>query len=57
MSNIYYWEKLTFSKLVGKVNFSEKNWKKTLDLTSKKVHGILEETFILALLSSAVFCQ
>ena len=22
MSNIYYWEKLTFSKLVGKVNFS-----------------------------------
>ena len=57
MSNIYYWEKLTFSKLVGKINFSEKNWKKALDLTSKKVHGILEETFILALLSSAVFCQ
>ena len=24
MSNIYYWEKLTFSKLVGKVNFSER---------------------------------
>ena len=23
MLNIYYWEKLTFSKLVGKVNFSE----------------------------------
>ena len=23
MSNIYYLEKLTFSKLVGKVNFSE----------------------------------
>ena len=22
MSNIYYWEKLTFSKLVGEVNFS-----------------------------------
>ena len=22
MSNIYYWEKLTFSKLVGKVNFT-----------------------------------
>ena len=21
--NIYYWEKLTFSKLFGKVNFSE----------------------------------
>ena len=24
MSNIYYWEKMTFSKLVGKVNFSER---------------------------------
>ena len=24
MSNIYYWEKLTFSKLVRKVNFSER---------------------------------
>ena len=24
MPNIYYWEKLTFSKLVGKVNFSER---------------------------------
>ena len=24
--NIYYWEKLTFSKLVGKVNFSERKF-------------------------------
>ena len=24
MSKIYYWEKLIFSKLVGKVNFSDK---------------------------------
>ena len=24
MSNIYYWQKLTFSKLVGKVNLSER---------------------------------
>ena len=23
MSNIYYWQKLTFSELTGKVNFSE----------------------------------
>ena len=23
MAHIYYWEKLTFSKLVGEVNFSE----------------------------------
>ena len=26
MSNIYYWEKLTFSKLVGKVNFPERKF-------------------------------
>ena len=26
MSNIYCWEKLTFSKLVGKVNFSERKF-------------------------------
>ena len=26
MSNIYYWEKLTFSKIVGKVNFSERKF-------------------------------
>ena len=26
MSNIYYWEKLTFSKLVGNVNFSERKF-------------------------------
>ena len=26
MSNIYYWQKLTFSKLFGKVNFSERKF-------------------------------
>ena len=26
MSDIYYWEKLTFSKLVGKVNFFERKF-------------------------------
>ena len=26
MSNIYYWEKLMFSKLVGKVNFSKRKF-------------------------------
>ena len=26
MSNIYYWEKQTFSKLSGKVNFSERKF-------------------------------
>ena len=26
MSNIYYWEKLTFSKLVGKVNLLERKF-------------------------------
>ena len=26
MSNIYYWEKLTFSKLAGKEHFSKRNF-------------------------------
>ena len=26
MSDIYYWEKMTFSKLVGKVNFLERKF-------------------------------
>ena len=26
MSNIYYWEKLTSSKLIGKVNFLERKF-------------------------------
>ena len=52
MSNIYYWEKLTFSKL----RFSRKeNLKKCTTLKSKKVQGIFGGTFILALSSSAVF--
>ena len=54
MSNIYYWEKLTFSKLVGKVNFSKENLKKYTSFEEEKVQGIFGETFILALLSSAV---
>ena len=28
MSNVYYWEKRTFSKLVGKVNSSERKFEK-----------------------------
>ena len=56
MSNIYYWEKQTFSKLVGKVYFSERKFEEiALALKSKQVQGILGETFILGLLSSAVF--
>ena len=50
MSNIYYWEKLTFSRLP----FSwKKNWRNALAL--KKVQGIFGWTFNLALSSSAVF--
>ena len=56
MLNIYYWEKQTFSKLVGKVYFSERKFEEiALALKSKQVQGILGETFILGLLSSAVF--
>ena len=58
--NIYYWEKLKFTKLVGKVNFSgrkfEEIWRKALALESKKVQGIFGKKFIFALLSLAVFC-
>ena len=36
--NIYYWKNLTFSKLVAKVNFSER--RNALVLKSKKVQGI-----------------
>ena len=52
MSNIYHWEKLTLSKLAGKVNFTER---KGLALKSKKLQGIFGETFILGILCSAVF--
>ena len=56
MSNTYYWEKLMFSKLVEKVNFyGEKTWRNALALKSKEVQVLFGETFILALLSSAVF--
>ena len=57
MSNICYWEQLMFSKLVGKVNFLERKFEEfALGLKSKKVQGIFGETFISALVSSAVFC-
>ena len=49
---IYYWEKLTFSKLVRKVSFSERKFEEMLYLWRAK--GIFGKTFILASLSSAV---
>ena len=53
--NIYYWEKLSFSKLVGKSTFlGEKIRRNELALKSKKVQGIFKKTFILALFSLAV---
>ena len=43
-------------KTCGKSKFLEKKiWRNALALKSKKVQGIFGETFILALLSSAVF--
>ena len=54
--NIYYWEKLTFSKLVGKKKIPEKKIRRNaLALKRKKVQGIFGKRFILALLPSAVF--
>ena len=55
MSNIYYWEKLTFSKLPFSRKESSKKCIEEIALKSKKVQGIFGETFILALTSSAVF--
>ena len=56
MSSIYYWEKLAFSKLVGKVNFLQRKVEKNaLALKRKKVQGIFVEMVILALLPSTVF--
>ena len=58
MSSVYYWENLTFSKLVRKVNFYERKFEEMhyIALKSKKVQDILGENFILALLPSAAFC-
>ena len=53
MSNIYYWEKLRFLKPVGKTNSRKENLQKCTSFEEQK--GILQKTFILALLSSAVF--
>ena len=52
MSNIYYWEKLTFSNLSF---HGKKIWRNALALKGRKVQGIFGETFIFALSSSAVF--
>ena len=52
MSSIYYWEKLTFSKLVGKVNISERKFE--VAFKSKEVQDVFGETFNLALFSWAV---
>ena len=51
MSNIYYWEKLTLSKLRSP---RKENWKRCTNL-SRVVRGIFRLTFILVLSSSAVF--
>ena len=56
MSNIYYWEKLAFPKLAGKLNFSKKNWKIALALKRKKWQGLFGRIFILGFLSSTAFC-
>ena len=47
--NIYYWEKMAFSKLVGKVNFLEKK------ALRSKSYKVIRYSFILVLLSSDIF--
>ena len=59
MTNIYYWEKLNVLRtFVRKTSFPEKKicTRNAQAMKSKKVSGIFWETFIMALLSSAVFC-
>ena len=55
MSNIYYLEKLTFSKLRKSKFLGKKIWRNAQALKSKKVQGIFSETVFLALLSLAAF--
>ena len=43
MSNICYWEKLTFSKVVGKVNFSERNFEEMHQLWKAKRYKVYSE--------------
>ena len=53
------WQTFTIKKNWHSQNFDflgKKIWRNALDLKSKNVQGIIGETFILALLSSAVFC-
>ena len=38
--NIYYWEKLTFSKLVGKVSFSERKFEEMHELWRAKRYKV-----------------
>ena len=55
--DVFNWEKMTFLKLVEKSKIlGKKIWRNALALKSKNVQGIFGETFILALLSLAVFC-
>ena len=53
MPNIYYWEKLTFSKL--RFPYKE-NLKKYTSFDEQKSKMYICVNFILALLLSAVFC-
>ena len=56
MSNIYHWKKTdVFKTSLIFVFLGKKLWRIALALKSKKVQGIFGQTFILALLFSAVF--
>ena len=51
MSNIYYWEKLTFSKLVGKVNFSERRFEEMHYLWRAKSTRYLRGNFYFGIIA------
>ena len=59
--NINCWEKLTFSKLVGKVKFLERNLKKCTDFEEQKCTSCIQENvyfgiIIFSCLSSTKLC-
>ena len=53
MSNIYYWEKLTFSKIVEKVNFSERKFEKCTSFEEQKVTRYIRGNVCFGIIASS----
>ena len=53
--NIYYWEKLAFSKLVGKVNFSERKFEEMHQFEEQKGIRYIRENVYFGIIISSCF--